>query len=671
MEYVESACTTKQNKLSEKFTHIILGCLLHLASSYLYAQSSQQVDVLVVGGGTAGVAAGIAAARVGASTLIAEETVWLGGMLSAAGVSATDGNHMLPSGLWGEFRGNIYAYYGGPSKVATGWVSNTHFEPHVANKVWQEMTAKEKNLIILYRVRFLKTLTKEKRVIGAQFVSLVTRKKFVIHAKQVIDATELGDVIASAGVPFDIGMEASAITGENVNVPSTNDIIQDLTYVAILKDYGKDVDCTIKRPAGYDPREFDGSCLDFYADTTRIKPGVDCAKMISYAKLPGNKFMLNWPGHGNDIYLNVIELSPEKRAAELEKAKQQTLRYIYFLQNQLGYKNLGLADDEFPTADRLALIPYHREGRRMKGLVRFRVQDISAPYQQLFALYRTGIAVGDYPIDHHHRKNLEAPQHLGFYPVPSFSVPLGSLIPPAEFSGIIAAEKAISVSNVVNGTTRLQPCVILIGQAAGTLAALTTKLGYKAAIEVPVRKVQEVLLQSNAYIMPYADVTIKDLGFQSIQRVGASGFLRGKGQPNAWANRTWFEPDSTIREFQFVTELPLLEKNNTSASMAFSKLLTNQLSGLNKEGALTIARTIYWVSQLKSYCISLGYSTDFTKTESTTVEEWIERNWSGWGLNNFDENRAIKKRELAILLDKAVNPFSLAPIDHFGNYISP
>ena len=72
-------------------------------------------DVLVIGGGASGVAAGIQSARMGAQTIIAEETPWLGGMLSAAGVSATDGNHMLPSALWrsaaGRYRvGQQYSF---------------------------------------------------------------------------------------------------------------------------------------------------------------------------------------------------------------------------------------------------------------------------------------------------------------------------------------------------------------------------------------------------------------------------------------------------------------------------------------------------------------------------------------------------------------------------------
>ncbi len=60
--------------------------------------------------------------------------------------------------------------------------------------------------------------------------------------------------------------------------------------------------------------------------------------------------------------------------------------------------------------------------------------------------------------------------------------------------GLIVAEKSISVSNIVNGTTRLQPVVMQIGQtAAGTLAALSIEQDKKIA-EVSVRDVQNKIL---------------------------------------------------------------------------------------------------------------------------------------------------------------------------------
>ena len=89
-------------------------------------------DVLIIGGGAGGTAAGIQSARSGAKSIIVEQTDWLGGMLTAAGVSATDGDHRLPSGIWQEFRNALYKYYGGPEAVHTGWVSYTLFEPRVA-----------------------------------------------------------------------------------------------------------------------------------------------------------------------------------------------------------------------------------------------------------------------------------------------------------------------------------------------------------------------------------------------------------------------------------------------------------------------------------------------------------------------------------------------------------
>ncbi|MFM7511643.1 MAG: FAD-dependent oxidoreductase [Bacteroidota bacterium] len=652
----------------QKRTTYFFFSLLLAGSQFLYAQRVLHVDVLVVGGGTAGIAAGIQAARSHANTLIVEETTWLGGMLSAAGVSATDGNHLLPAGLWGEFRGLIYKHYGGPSKVATGWVSNTHFEPHVANQIWKEMAAAEKSLQVLYQYQFKSAiLQKNSHVAGARFISRINGDALVVYANQVVDATELGDVMASAGIPFDLGMESSALTGENVQVPASNDIIQDLTYVAILKDYGSGVDCTIAKPAGYDPTEFDGCCLDFYKDTTRIKPGVDCAKMITYAKLPGNKYMLNWPGHGNDIYLNLIQLAPEERANKLVKAKQQTLRYIYFLQQQLGYKNLGLADDEFPTADRLALIPYNREGRRLRGIVRFKVQDISKPFDQPYPLYRTGIAVGDYPIDHHHRKNPAAPQHLGFYPIPSFAIPLGTLLP-AMHTGLVVAEKGISVSNVVNGTTRLQPCVVLIGQAAGALAALAVQNKKRDARLVPVRQVQSTLLQQKAYLMPYADVSSADLGFEAIQRIGASGFLRGKGQPNAWANRTWFEPDSTITVYQFISQLPAFVPTKNLGNPSFINPLSKWTEPAKREGLLSMNRAIELLEAIDNSMSFLTHKSYDDKKQYMT--EWVRANWEAWGLTNFQAERPVTKRELAILLDKIIDPFSVLKINHFGNYSS-
>lgn len=619
-----------------RLTLLLLGSLT--LGGFAHAQSARSVDVLVIGGGTGGTAAGIQSARTGAKTLIVEPTPWLGGMMTAAGVSATDGNHMLPSGLWAEFRDQLYKVYGGPNRVATGWVSNTLFEPHVGDSIFKSMAARESKLQVLHGYVLMGILKTGNRVEGAWFNHSKSGKKLTVRARQVVDATELGDAIALSGIPFDVGMEASSLTGEDVNVPTSSDIIQDLTYAAILKDYGSKADCTIVRPKNYDPREFDGSCTDYYMDKTRIQPNVDAKKMMTYGQLPNRKYMINWPGHGNDIYLNLIDRSPSQRLIDLDSAKQQTYRFIYFLQTQLGFRHLGLADDEFPTADRLPLIPYHRESRRMQGLTRFKVQHIAQPFREEEPLYRTGIAVGDYPIDHHHRKNPNAPQHLGFYPVPSFNVPLGSLIP-KTVTGIIAAEKSISVSNVVNGTTRLQPCVLLTGQAAGLLAAKAA-LANQPAAAIPVREVQQALLDAKAYLMPYADITPAHPHFVSIQHIGATGILRGRLQPSAWANRTWFDADSVVTWSELAPALhSYLNKSLFSAS----------------DGSLS-GRDLLWLLDR------------FRPGQIQEVQ--LKDLYAASGFSNWDLNRPVRRLELAVTLDRLVDPFGSKGVNHQGNILS-
>jgi hypothetical protein len=256
--------------------------------------------------------------------------------------------------------------------------------------------------------------------------------------------------------------------------------------------------------------------------------------------------------------------------------------------------------------------------------------------------------VGDYPIDHHHKKNLEAPQHLDFYPVPSYNIPLGALIP-RQMKGLVVAEKGISVSNVVNGTTRLQPVVILTGQAAGTLAALSAlkKMEPKA---VPVRTVQMELLNSGAYLMPYYDVKPSDPHFVAIQQAGATGVLKGTGIPYQWANQTWFYPDSTVTKnvfannFKYFYDMPWKES---------SPLLWKD------------ATEMVWKAGQKWKTPGV-----VKHTSAASFSDWVQQQAGAWKLNTPQPNAPITRREMAVLLYHTINPFHASPVDHKGHYKS-
>lgn len=360
--------------------------------------------------------------------------------------------------------------------------------------------------------------------------------------------------------------------------------------------------------------------------------------MITYGKLPNGKYMINWPKHGNDIYLNIIEQTPQARTEALKEAKLHTLRFVYYLQTVMGFKNLGLADDEFPTKDGLPMIAYNRESRRLKGKANLTLQFVAAPYQQNQAYYRSGVAVGDYTIDHHHLKNPAAPA-IDFVKikVPAYNVPLGSLVP-QNTKGLIVAEKSISVSNIVAGATRLQPVVLGIGQAAGALAAVAIKNGQDPA-EVNIREVQQALLDSKAYLMPFIDVKPTDAYFQAVQRIGATGILEGTGIAYKWANQMWFYPGHAISEATFIQGLK-------SYYPAVAEIAASG-KDLDVDFFATVVQTL---------------NTKINKAQVSADLAALKKQYQK------AEGPLINRAELAILIDRYLDPFK-QQIDFNGHLI--
>tara|TARA_B100001059_G_scaffold42834_2_gene34772 strand:+ start:95741 stop:97624 length:1884 start_codon:yes stop_codon:yes gene_type:complete len=604
-------------------------------------KTSMETDVLVIGGGSSGVAAALSSAREGAETTLLEEGPWLGGMLTAAGVSAVDGNTKLPSGIWGEFRDSLINRYGSKKALQTGWVSNHLFEPSLGNQIFQNMVKNEPFLKPYFGAKVIAIEKKEK---GWKIEFSISNQTFTLFAKIVIDATELGDIIAQLGAAYDVGMDSRKTHGEDIAPEKENNVIQDLTYVMILKDHGKDM--TIEKPWGYDPEVF--YCA---SESDNCKMGEKMNRtlwpkdsLLSYGRLPNGKVMINWPINGNDYYVNAIEQTEEERPQLFEKAKLKSLQFLYYLQTELGFNTYGLVDDEFPTDDGFPLIPYHRESRRIHGITTLTVNHIAQPYDQQQALYRTGIAVGDYPVDHHHASHPDAENlpELHFYPVPSYNLPMGCLLP-KTIDDFIVAEKSISVTNIVNGTTRLQPVVLQIGQAAGVMAALSIKKDISPA-KVSVRKVQNLLLEQGGYLLPFLDVPKDHPRFKVYQRIGATGILKGIGMNVGWENQTWFFPDMELTKPDLDHALSVLKK---------LKDIPPPVSTKNEDMLL-------WFKKLHTL-FSLHNS----------LPDWINDTIT---LNNFLGTEVapmgnISRGNFALLLDEIIDPFHTQPIDLQGKFI--
>lgn len=612
--------------------HILsAGAALLLLCGTMACSGVSEYDVVIIGGGTSGVAAGLQSARLGARTLIVEEFDWLGGMLTSAGVSATDGNQVLRGGIWDEFRTELENHYGGPKALCTGWVSKTMFEPSVGDSLFKRMAAREPNLEVRYRT----TASGFERRNGVWQLEIDRDGKSErIAARVLIDATELGDVAKELGVPYDVGMDATSETGEKEALDAPNDIVQDLTYVAVLKDYGRDV--TIPQPEGYDPAVFACCCINDNCITPKEPDRMwPREMMITYGELPNGKYMINWPIEGNDYYVNMIDMDAVGRAEAVRRAKNHTLCFLYFLQTELGFHTLGLADDEFPTEDLLPFYPYHRESRRIHGLVRFTLNDISDPYAN--TLYRTTIGVGDYPIDQHHTRYPEwsSLPNLYFHPVPSYGVPMGVMLPAAQ-PGLIVAEKSISVTNLVNGSTRLQPVVLQIGQAAGALAALAVKEGCEPA-EVSVREVQEVILDDGGYLLPYLDLPSTDPRFKAMQRIAATGILRGRGANVGWSNQSWFDADRSVSE-------ALLRKGLREVYPAVAE---------SSDTTAVCGRSL-------SAMLSEALGSDATAAVGENAATLLE---------GYDAERPLTRLECALLIDAVADPFHRFEVAVDGRFL--
>jgi hypothetical protein len=202
------------------------------------------------------------------------------------------------------------------------------------------------------------------------------------------------------------------------------------------------------------------------------------------------------------------------------------LDYIHYIQTKLGHPEWVLDDSAYDTPDGLPPIPYVREARRGIGLRTMTEWDVVPDENTLRPyLVTDSIAVGDYFLDHHHSAFFKPEGERLVEDLPDnapFQIPVGCLIP-AGVDGLLLAEKSISVTHIVNGCTRLQPVVMLIGQAAGALAAHAIRHNQRPA-DVPVEKVQNALLKSGCQLFPYTDLWGDDPMFVKIQKYALLGF---------------------------------------------------------------------------------------------------------------------------------------------------
>ena len=478
-------------------------------------------DVLVVGGGSGGTAAAIQAARRGAQTVLVSELPWLGGMLTAAGVAAPDGNELLAwqTGLWGAFLRALQQRQ--PGGLDHAWVSFFTYEPKIGAAIFADWVNGLPNLRWIVGPVPKAVVRQGDRLQGVRFDDLT------VYAKITLDGTELGDLLALGEVPHRWGWEDQSQFSEPSAPQSLTDPhaplhaivqtypVQSPTWVVVLQDDGAGQAAPPIQPtADYDPSQFQTAWQGYGPD-----------RFLTYGQLPQRQFMLNWPQQGNDygVWLQRLVVNPAEQRAWAKEAIAHSQNFAYFIQSALGPR-YGLATTAFPQipgqlgGGAFALMPYYRESRRLIGLTTVTECDIlPLPGERAAALpvnasgQMSAIAIGNYPNDHHY-PGFDLPLAPkadlwgGRWTGTPFTIAYEALVPAAS-EGLLACDKNISVSHLANGATRLQPVVLGIGQAAGMAAALCVEQGCEPR-ELAVEALQSALLNeptAPAAVVPLVD----------------------------------------------------------------------------------------------------------------------------------------------------------------------
>ncbi|SHF85703.1 FAD dependent oxidoreductase [Fodinibius roseus] len=187
-------------------------------------------DIVIYGGTSAGIAAAIQSSRMDKSVALIEPTGRIGG-LTTGGLGATDiGNKFAIGGIAREFYENIHRYYEGPThwhgqsreeylgdqqgRTAEGEEAMWTFEPSAALQVYEDMMAAE-DIDLFPEERLKREGGVEKREATITRITMESGRTF--EGEVFLDATYEGDLMAAAGVSYEVGRESSDTYGESLN----------------------------------------------------------------------------------------------------------------------------------------------------------------------------------------------------------------------------------------------------------------------------------------------------------------------------------------------------------------------------------------------------------------------------------------------------------------------
>ena len=551
---------------------------------------AQDYDLVIVGGTPGGIMAAIEAARMGKTSVVLERTAYIGG-LPANGLGATDiATRGATTGLFSEFTQRIKAYYsktyGKTSQQVKDCSDGFHFEPSVAEKIFQEMIAAEGARITVLTQRQFNFSTGDIEMQGQHVsrIRVVNRQTGAYEYYQgriFVDATYEGDLGAAARVPYRVGREAAweynepgagkayeywkslpaeGTTGEPDNA------VQAYNYRLTLTDDPQQR-MPIEKPATYRREDYVSLIDDVWTGRTTWKAVKDLSadvyeknrqhllnggersitpwdmwgieRLVSNNKVPNGKVDAN-NQHAAFISTDLPEenwpwptSSWEWRDKFAQRLRDYTEGLLWFaqhdealpLQFRREIQKWGYAKTEYQDNGYFPRQVYVREGRRFEGMYFFTAKDaLPVAEGQRPPVHATSITASHYALDSHAARKRESGRaHLdGFISYPTAVYTVPYGVIVPKEVDNLLLPVPVSGSHIGFSTLRMEPCWMALGQAAGAAASIA--IDDRCGVQqVNIPKLQERLLDEGATLFYYEDMTPADKDFKQAQRLGLQG----------------------------------------------------------------------------------------------------------------------------------------------------
>ena len=400
-------------------------------------------DVLVCGGGPAGMAAAVMAARGGAAVLLVERYGRLGGMGVHARVAPLMGRSDSP------FVREVLKRIGG-----------VRIEPDRLDLQYAELL-EEAGANLLLHAWACETLLDGNRVLGARLVS--KQGMLTVRAKTTVDATGDGDVAFAAGAAFEQGRP-----GDGLLQPMS------IMYTVAGLDDSRAIYCGSEDQARN--LQVDGESWETIV--LRAQQAGELPENVGVVRT----YRTSRPGEAviNATQVNYVDGTNVHDLTRAELAgRRQAFRVLEFLKKHgPGYENACIAG--------MPAVIGVRETRRILGLDYLTRDDLIAGRRRDDAVVRRASFV----IDIHNPDGAGQAEGLAAQVKP-YDIPYGCLVP-KEVDGLLVAGRCISGSHEAHASYRVQQIAMAVGSAAGAAAAMAVKSAVLPR-EVNVKQVQSAL----------------------------------------------------------------------------------------------------------------------------------------------------------------------------------